>query len=329
MWGLMFYKRSSLVFSLLISPCCLVQADSVQALSLPVVLNYKAAGVQIYQGSDNLDLYALYNKPAMLDGDTFDGKKMTFKDIIGGVPSEIEDLKKFLENASDYQKAGAIMPKGYVFYGPPGTGKTLLARALAGEVDAAFFATSGSGLSTEKYVGDGVRKVKDIFANARYAVKYQGYKQAIIFVDELDSIGRRSSGEDSAAQDRNNTINEFLVQMDGFSQNDNIIVVGATNRLELLDDALKRSGRFEMHIEINLPDVKKREALLKHYTSSQFNRKLDADVDLNFFAQQTNNFNCADIALFVNRAAIYVARQKKTVINKEAMLAALKQMDKK
>ena len=266
------------------------------------------------------DLYALYQSPIF-----FDNKTITFKDIIGGVPAEIEDLKKFIECSQDYSDAGAIMPKGYLFYGPPGTGKTLLARALAGEVHAAFFALSGTSFAG-KYIGDGVRKVRETFAEAKNAIIFNGYKYAIIFIDELDSIGHRSSDDQAAAQESNRTINELLVQMDGFSHEDNIIVIGATNMLHMIDDALKRSGRFEMHIEIKLPDTQKREALLQYYTSASFNRKIAKNVDLAWLAKQTEGFNCADIALFVNKAAIYVARQKQTIITMQAFLAVLKDM---
>ena len=268
-----------------------------------------------------LDSYALYNRPVVFDG------TLSFKDIIGGVPVEIEDLKSFIECSQYNEDAGAIMPKGYLFYGPPGTGKTLLARALAGEVNAAFFALSGSSF-VSKYVGDGVRKVQEVFEQAKRAIAFENYKYAIIFIDELDSIGHRSSDDQAAAQDANRTINELLVQMDGFSQRDNIIVIGATNALHMIDDALKRSGRFEMHIEIRLPDAKKREALLQYYTSAAFNRKIAKDVNLAWFAQQAEGFNCADIALFVNKAAIYVARQKQTVITKQALVAVLEEMKK-
>ena len=269
-----------------------------------------------------LDLYALYSCPIV-----FFDKTLTFKDIIGGVPSEIEDLKNFIECSQYYKDAGAIMPKGYLFYGPPGTGKTLLARALAGEVNAAFFALSGSSF-VSKYVGDGVRKVKETFEQAKDAIAFAGYQYAIIFIDELDSIGHRSSDDQAAAQDANRTINELLVQMDGFSQSDNIIVIGATNMLSMIDDALKRSGRFEIHIEIKLPDTQKREALLQYYTSAAFNRRIASDVDLAWVAQQTKGFNCADIALFVNKAAIYIARQKQTIITMQAFRAALEEMKK-
>jgi cell division protease FtsH len=269
-----------------------------------------------------LDLYALYERPLVFN------EIITFKDIIGGVPAEIEDLKNFIECSQYYDDAGAIMPKGYLFYGPPGTGKTLLARALAGEVNAAFFALSGSSF-VSRYVGDGVRKVQETFVQAKDAIACGAYKYAIIFIDELDSIGHRSSDDQAAAQDANRTINELLVQMDGFSHTDNIIVIGATNMIRMIDDALTRAGRFEMHIEIKLPDAEKREALLQYYTSAAFNRKIARNVDLAWLAQRTEGFNCADIALFVNKAAIYVARQKQTVLTMQAFLAVLEDMMKK
>ena len=189
----------------------------------------------------SLDYYALN------DWALFAGKTITFKDIIGGVPSEIEDLKQFIEDSEYFKNAGAIMPRGYIFYGPPGTGKTLLARALAGEVNAAFRAESGASFAG-KYIGDGVAKIQEIFEWARREIRFGGAKHAIIFIDELDSIGRRSSDDSAAGQEMNRIINEFLIQMDGFNPDENIIVIGATNRTDLIDEALKRPGRFEYHM---------------------------------------------------------------------------------
>lgn len=290
--------------------------NSHPSLSVPVSLSLN------FSDSVNPDLYMLKNFDAFLGNGKFN-----FDDIIGGVPQDIKDLKEFLEDAEYFRKAGAVMPRGYIFYGPPGTGKTLLARALAGEVDAAFFAESGSSF-TQKYMGEAVQKVKEIFWKAQQAIKYEGYKFAIIFIDELDSIGRRSSNDDAAAQENNRVINEFLAQMDGFDKNDNIIVIGATNRLTMLDEALLRPGRFEYHIEIALPDCTKREALLRHYSSEQFHRRVAADVNFSQLAEKTVGFNCADIASLVNRAAIYVARQKKSVMSKEAFEVSLAQFKK-
>jgi cell division protease FtsH len=283
-------------------------------VSIPLSLNSS--------DSDNLDMYMLKNFDAFLGNGKFN-----FDDIIGGVPQDIKDLKEFLEDAEYFRKAGAVMPRGYIFYGPPGTGKTLLAKALAGEVDAAFFAESGSSF-TKPYMGEAVQKVKDTFWKAQHAIKYEGRKFAIIFIDELDSIGRRSGDDSAAAQENNRVINEFLAQMDGFDRNDTIIVIGATNRLTMLDEALLRPGRFEYHIEIGLPDVPKREALLRHYSSEQFHRRVAADVNFAQLAEKTAGFNCADIASLVNRAAIYVARKKKSVISKEAFEVSLAQFKK-
>lgn len=273
-----------------------------------------------YATEKYLDLYALS------DWKSFE-KNITFKDIIGGVPQEIEDLKQFIENSQYYRDAGAIMPRGYLFYGPPGTGKTLLAAALAGELDAAFLAKSGSSF-VAKYLGEGPANVRATFDWARNELRYGGAKHAIIFIDEFDAIGRRSSDDSAAGKELNNTINEFLVQMDGFNSNDNIIVIGASNHPDLIDEALKRPGRFEYHIKIDLPDTAKREALLRHYVSPKFNRKVSSDVNFAEYAQMTEGFNCADIASLANRAAIYVARRKQTVITNEALLAAVQEIKK-
>lgn len=256
---------------------------------------------------------------------TFADKKITFQDIIGGVPSEIKDLKEFISDSQYYKDAGAIMPKGYLFYGPPGTGKTLLARAVAGEVNAAFFSLSGSSF-TSKYAGEGVELVNEAFEEAEEAIDSGEFDKAIIFIDELDSIGKRSSEDSGVSKDNNRTINALLVKMDGINSNKNIIVIGATNNPDLIDEALKRAGRFEFHIEIKLPDMQKREALLRHYASSHYNRTTANDVDFTLLSKETKGFNCADIASLVNRAAIYVARQKQRIITKEAFMVALEQI---
>ncbi len=275
-----------------------------------------------YSSSDaQLDSFAL------ADWALLNNKKITFKDIIGGAPSEIEDLKRFIENSDDFTNAGAVMPRGYLFYGPPGTGKTLLARALAGEVNAAFRAESGPSF-VGRYLGDGPARVREVFEWARFELKYGGHKHAIIFIDEFDSIGARSSDDSAAGRELNSIVNEFLVQMDGFNSSENIIVIGATNRTQLIDEALKRPGRFEYHIEISLPDAAKREALLRHYASDKFNRRVASDVNFTVLAINSAGFNCADMASLVNRTAIYIARKKETVLTQKAFEVCLEQMKK-
>ena len=201
-----------------------------------------------------------------------------------------------MKSPEKYIKMGAKIPKGILFYGPPGTGKTLLASAVAGETDSSFFNVTGSEF-VEKYVGVGAKRVRTLFEKARKEAP------SIIFIDEIDAIGARRHSESNNEKDQ--TLNQLLVEMDGFNKDDNIIIVGATNRLDLLDEALLRPGRFDRHIRINSPNYNSRYEILKVHTQ---NKPLHKDVDLKLLARKTHGFNGAHLANIANEAAIFAVR---------------------
>lgn len=247
-------------------------------------------------------------------------RNVTFNDIIGGVPQEILDLKSFLENDESFRDVGAEKPKGIILQGPPGSGKTMLVKALANEIDAAFFAVSAASF-VQLYVGSGPKAVRELFEQARRLLQEGRTKQAIIFIDEIDALGTRSSSEFFGSENTK-TINELLVQMDGFVEDDRITVIGATNRIDMLDDALLRSGRFDWMVKIPLPDIKKRRAIIEHYLTKK-PRKLDPMIDLDFLAAKTEDFNCADLKELVNKAALIAVRQNHSMLMADDMYGAL------
>lgn len=224
--------------------------------------------------------------------------KTTFKDVAGldEVKEELFEVVDFMKAPEKYIKMGAKIPKGILFYGPPGTGKTLLASAVAGETDSSFFNVTGSEF-VEKYVGVGAKRVRTLFEKARKEAP------SIIFIDEIDAIGARRHSESNNEKDQ--TLNQLLVEMDGFNKDDNIIIVGATNRLDLLDEALLRPGRFDRHIRINSPNYNSRYEILKVHTQ---NKPLHKDVDLKLLARKTHGFNGAHLANIANEAAIFAVR---------------------
>lgn len=224
--------------------------------------------------------------------------KTTFRDVAGldEVKEELFEVVDFMKSPEKYIKMGAKIPKGILFYGPPGTGKTLLASAIAGETDSSFFNVTGSEF-VEKYVGVGAKRVRTLFEKARKEAP------SIIFIDEIDAIGARRHSESNNEKDQ--TLNQLLVEMDGFNKDDNIIIVGATNRLDLLDEALLRPGRFDRHIRINSPNYHSRYEILKVHTK---NKPLNKDVDLKLLARKTHGFNGAHLANIANEAAIFAVR---------------------
>lgn len=239
-------------------------------------------------------------------------KKATFDDV-AGADEEKEELKEivdFLRDNKKYTEIGARIPKGVLLLGPPGTGKTLLARAVAGEANVPFFSISGSDF-VEMFVGVGASRVRDLFEQAKKNAP------AIIFIDEIDAVGRqRGAGLGGGHDEREQTLNQLLVEMDGFEDNDSVIVMAATNRRDILDPALLRPGRFDRQILVGYPDVKGREAILKVHTR---NKPLAPDVDLETIAKSTVGFTGADLENLVNEASLLAARKNKKAITKDEL----------
>lgn len=239
-------------------------------------------------------------------------KKATFDDV-AGADEEKEELKEivdFLRDNKKYTEIGARIPKGVLLLGPPGTGKTLLARAVAGEARVPFFSISGSDF-VEMFVGVGASRVRDLFEQAKKNAP------AIIFIDEIDAVGRqRGAGLGGGHDEREQTLNQLLVEMDGFEDNDSVIVMAATNRRDILDPALLRPGRFDRQILVGYPDVKGREAILKIHTR---NKPLAPDVDLETIAKSTVGFTGADLENLVNEASLLAARKNKKAITKDEL----------
>jgi cell division protease FtsH len=234
-------------------------------------------------------------------------KKVTFKDVAGveEAKEELKEIIEFLREAQKFQKLGGRIPKGVLLVGPPGTGKTLLARAVAGEANVPFFSISGSDF-VEMFVGVGASRVRDLFE--------QGKKNApcIIFIDEIDAVGRhRGAGLGGGHDEREQTLNQLLVEMDGFESNDGVILMAATNRPDVLDPALLRPGRFDRRVVVNRPDVRGREEILRVHT-----RKIPIadDVNLSVLARGTPGFSGADLANMVNEAALSAARQNRKAV---------------
>ncbi len=237
-----------------------------------------------------------------------DSPKVTFKDVAGAdeAVEELHEIKEFLENPKKFQALGARIPKGVLLYGPPGTGKTLLARAVAGEAGVPFFSISGSDF-VEMFVGVGASRVRDLFEQAKQV------SPCIIFMDEIDAVGRhRGAGMGGGHDEREQTLNQLLVEMDGFEMKDNIILIAATNRPDILDPALLRPGRFDRQIVVDRPDRKGRTKILEVHTRG---KPLAKQIELDTLAGQTPGFTGADLQNLVNEAALLAARQGKREID--------------
>ena len=236
-----------------------------------------------------------------------DSPKVTFRDVAGAdeAVEELHEIKEFLENPKKFQSLGARIPKGVLLYGPPGTGKTLLARAVAGEAGVPFFSISGSDF-VEMFVGVGASRVRDLFEQAKQN------SPCIIFMDEIDAVGRhRGAGLGGGHDEREQTLNQLLVEMDGFELKDNIILIAATNRPDILDPALLRPGRFDRQIVVDRPDRAGREQILKVHSKG---KPISKEIDLAALAGQTPGFTGADLANLVNEAALLTARHGKKTI---------------
>ena len=243
--------------------------------------------------------------------------KVTFKDVAGlyGAKDEVMEIVDFLKNPSKYTALGGKIPKGALLVGPPGTGKTLLAKAVAGEADVPFFSISGSDF-VEMFVGVGASRVRDLFRQAKEK------SPCIVFIDEIDAVGRARSKNAgfSSNDERENTLNQLLTEMDGFGSNSGVIILAATNRADILDKALMRAGRFDRQIHVDLPDLKERKEIFEVHLR---NLKLAADFDVEFVAKHTPGFSGADIANVCNEAALTAARKNKEFIEKQDFLDAV------
>ena len=245
-----------------------------------------------------------------------DGKKVTFADVAGAdeEKEELAEIVDFLRNPGKFTQIGARIPHGILLVGPPGTGKTLLARAVAGEADVQFLSISGSDF-VEMYVGVGASRVRDLFEQAKKLAP------AIVFIDEIDAVGRkRGTGLGGGHDEKEQTLNQLLVEMDGFGHTEGIIVLAATNRPDILDPALLRPGRFDRQIQVNRPDVKGREEILRVHAKD---KKLDDSVSLRTIARATSGFTGADLSNLLNESAIMAARDDRPVINMEDINEAL------
>ena len=245
------------------------------------------------------------------------GKHITFKDVAGqeGAKREVQEIVDFLKNPKKYTDLGGKIPRGALLVGPPGTGKTLLAKAVAGEADVPFFSISGSDF-VEMFVGVGASRVRDLFRQAKEKAP------SIIFIDEIDAVGRARGKNPSMGgnDERENTLNQLLTEMDGFSPNSGVIVMAATNRVDILDKALLRAGRFDRQIHVDLPDLNERKAIFLVHMKPL---KMDQSVDVDLMARQTPGFSGADIANVCNEAALIAARNNKHAIEMQDFLDAV------
>ena len=246
-----------------------------------------------------------------------EGTHVSFKDVAGqeGAKEEVKEIVDFLKNPSKYTELGGKIPKGALLVGPPGTGKTLLAKAVAGEAGVPFFSLSGSDF-VEMFVGVGASRVRDLFRQAKEKAP------SIVFIDEIDAIGRARSGKSAIGtnDERENTLNQLLTEMDGFGTNSGVIVMAATNRVEILDSALLRPGRFDRQIQLDLPELSERIAIFKVHLAPL---KLDESLDVDFLARQTPGFSGADIANVCNEAALIAARRNSPSVNIQHFLDAI------
>ena len=241
-----------------------------------------------------------------------DKKKVTFEDVAGAdeVKEELQEVVEFLKFPKKFHELGAKIPTGVLLFGPPGTGKTLLARAVSGEAGVPFFSISGSDF-VEMFVGVGASRVRDLFEQAKKSAP------CIVFIDEIDAVGRqRGAGLGGGHDEREQTLNQLLVEMDGFNGNDGVIIIAATNRADVLDPALLRPGRFDRQVVVDVPDVKGREEILKVHVKGM---PLADDVDLEVLARRTSGFTGADLANLINESALLSARRSETQIRQQAM----------
>ena len=291
---------------------------------LPIILPFLLVGFLIWYmtrqaNRANMGAFSFGKSQAKLSG-PFDGrKKIMFSDVAGAIEAkeELIEVVDFLKNPKKFLDMGARIPRGVLLVGAPGTGKTLLARAVAGEANVPFFYISGSEF-VEMFVGVGASRVRDLFAMAKK------FAPSIVFIDEIDAVGRqRGAGLGGGHDEREQTLNQILVEMDGFDRDTNIIIVAATNRPDILDPALLRPGRFDRRIVLDIPDIDEREAILKIHA---LDKPLDKSVNLRRVAERTPGFSGADLANVINEAAISTARQNHKIIEQETFYHAIEKV---
>ena len=267
----------------------------------------------------NVSVFGFGKSQARLFG-PFDGKKrIMFSDVAGAneAKEELIEVVDFLKNPKKFLDIGARIPRGVLLVGAPGTGKTLLARAIAGEANVPFFYISGSEF-VEMFVGVGASRVRDLFTMAKK------FAPSIVFIDEIDAVGRqRGAGLGGGHDEREQTLNQILVEMDGFDRDTNIIIVAATNRPDILDPALLRPGRFDRRIVVDIPDINDREAIL---TIHSLGKPLAPDVNLRRIAERTPGFSGADLANVINEAAILTARENKKIVDQETLYHSIEKV---
>lgn len=285
-----------------------LKQTSILAQMLPTIIMFAILGVLFFvlmrqtQGTGKISQFSKVNSK-----NQGAGNKVTFEDVAGAdeEKEELQEVVEFLKSPKKFSELGARIPKGVLLVGPPGTGKTLLAKAVAGEAKAPFFSISGSDF-VEMFVGVGASRVRDLFEQAKKN------SPSIIFIDEIDAVGRhRGAGLGGGHDEREQTLNQLLVEMDGFAPNQNVIVIAATNRRDILDPALLRPGRFDRQVVVGYPDVKGREEILKVHTK---NKPLAPDVELSVIAKTTAGFTGADLENIVNEAALLAARRGRKAI---------------
>jgi cell division protease FtsH len=306
-------RSLSLKESLLISGVKVVENAGNSAMDIlpPLVLGLSMVGVLVLFVRSNGVTYKKYSSVDAIDVNSTENAKYNFKSVAGNEEAKesVNDVVDFLKNPQKYASYGARMPKGIILYGEPGTGKTLLAKAVAGEAGVPFYAMSGSDF-VQVYVGVGASRIRSLFKKAK------AHGKAVIFIDEIDAIGKkRDSNKAGGSDERDQTLNALLTEMSGFNDSDGIVVIAATNRLDMLDSALLRPGRFDRHIEVALPDVSAREKILNLH----LNGKPTADIDVKEWSQKTSYFSGAKLESLVNEAAILACKEDSKYISDSHM----------